>query len=138
MRHGGGRTTFTWQHLGTLLLLGGLTLVAASPRGAMATVRMVSLGAVPQTGAAAPPEMAQPEDGVRFAVAAVVRRRLLGPPAAELPEPDVDGTPPAVAPTVAALLAGWVPIRQRPASPGGPLVSTRRNRGPPLHLAFSG
>lgn len=122
----------TSRHLGALLLLGALTVVAACPRGAMATLRMVTLGAFPQNSSAPAPEIGEPATEVRFAVATVVRRRLLGPSPSEPLLPETDGTPPPVGSGLAAVLAIWLLLLRGSIFPPRPSALVRRERGPPL------
>lgn len=134
MQHGGRRASVTSRHLGPLLLLGALTVVAACPRGAMATMRMVTLGAAPQTWSAAAPEIGEPGTEVRFAVATVLRRRPLGPPPSEPPLPETNGTPPPVASGLAAIFAVWWLALPGWAFGASLSALVGRERGPPLPI----
>jgi hypothetical protein len=138
MRDGGTRTRVSSRHLAALFVLAAMTIAGVCPRGALATLRLVTLGALPQTASAAPPEMAEPITELSFAVVpAVVRRRLLGPPAPPPPDSGVDGAGPLAATVaLAALLAASAPRLCRLLPVTGASPPTAWGRAPPLrHLS---
>jgi hypothetical protein len=134
MRDGGAIRRVSSPHLASVLVLATLIIGCVCPRGALATLRLVTLDIVPETASASPPEIAEPVTELSFAVVpAVVRRRVLGSPALPPPGPDAGGAAlPTATAALAALLVGSVPLLRRLAPQGAASPSTRWDRAPPL------